>query len=87
MEQLRGGIPKYKEQEFLIFFFMKKVWGEKMNVIFSDVFSFFLFFSWVGFKKILFCFFSKRKYNNRNLDVFCVVTPIPLVVRSVRSVP
>jgi len=32
-----------------------------MNVIFSDVFSFFLLFSWVGSKKFL--FFFKFKEN------------------------
>jgi len=35
----------------------------------------------------LFFFFKKPKSEDRDLDVFCVVTPIPLVVRSVRSVP
>jgi len=71
-------------------FFAKKIlfWGEKMNVIFSDVFSFSLFFflGW-GPNSFFVFFFKKPKSEDRDLDVFCVVTPIPLVVRSVRSVP
>jgi len=57
-----------------------------MNVIFSDVFSFFFALFLGGVQKIPFFFLNQGKYN-RDLDVFCVVTPIPLVVRSVRSVP
>jgi len=60
MEQLRGGIPKYKGQEFLIFFYKKGLRGKNECYIFRCFLLFFALFLG-GVQKIPFFFFKFKE--------------------------